>query len=213
MISPRVAAGLAVVGQVVFTASWVVAGAVQGDGYSVVRHEISDLGALTAPHAWVVLVGQGLCGAATILFGLIFPRLLGAVRGATLAGALIALSPFGLDNLSDAFFRLDCRRADGCSVAQSTASGHAKVHVAVAGVTFLVLLVAPFVVARVLRGVEGWADLARPSLIAGVLLVVAIGATLGLGEDGGGLAQRAYALLGSGWLALLALRGLRASRP
>ena len=156
---------------------------------------------------------QAFCGAATILFGLALPRLLGRIKGAVMAGALLALSPFGLDNLSDAFFRLDCRRADGCSVAESTASSQAKVHVVVAGVTFLVLLVAPFVVARVLRRVDGWADLARTSVVAGVLLAVAIVAAVGLGEDGGGLAQRAYALIGSCWLGLLALRGLRTSRP
>jgi hypothetical protein len=38
----------AVAGIVVFNLGWLLAGAVQGGGYSVARHDISDLGPLTA---------------------------------------------------------------------------------------------------------------------------------------------------------------------
>ena len=38
----------AVAGMVVFNLGWLVAGALQSGGYSVARHDISDLGALTA---------------------------------------------------------------------------------------------------------------------------------------------------------------------
>ena len=44
-----------VAGVVVFDLGWLLAEAVQTGGYSVARHDVSDLSALTAQHAWVVL--------------------------------------------------------------------------------------------------------------------------------------------------------------
>jgi hypothetical protein len=68
----------------------------------------------------------------------------------------------GLDNLSDAFFRLDCRTADpGCTAAAS--SWHAKVHLAVGLISAVATIAAPFVLAARMRYVPGWRDLARPT--------------------------------------------------
>jgi len=52
----------AVAGVVVFNLGWLLAGAVQGGGYSVASHDISDLGALTARSPWVMLIAQGIAG-------------------------------------------------------------------------------------------------------------------------------------------------------
>ena len=52
----------AVGGVVVFNLGWLLAGAVQGGGYSVASHNISDLGALTARFPWVMLIAQGIAG-------------------------------------------------------------------------------------------------------------------------------------------------------
>lgn len=39
-------------GAVLFTCGWILAGFLQPDSYSWTSQEISDLGALTAEHAW-----------------------------------------------------------------------------------------------------------------------------------------------------------------
>lgn len=200
----------AVAGQVVFTLGWLVAGLLEGHGYSVVDDEISDLAALTAHVAPVMLVGQAIGGIATMLFGIFaFRRFLRGTRGATLASVLVAMSALGLDNVSDALLRLDCRAADGCSPQEKTASWHGMIHAAV-GITVLVLVIAAFVVARVLRRNLQWADLARPSLLFGVFMLLSLIAGIALTDrPGAGLAQRALALSGAIWMAMLALRAAR----
>jgi uncharacterized protein DUF998 len=113
----------AVAGVVVFNLGWLVAGAVQGDGYSVASHDVSDLAALTARSPWVMLTSQFIAGTLIILFALfalfaLRPALAVPGRGTALGALLLAASLIGLDNLSDAFFRLDCRAADpGCTTA------------------------------------------------------------------------------------------------
>lgn len=193
-----------------FTLGWLVAGAVEGHGYSVADDEISDLAALTAHAAPVLLVAQAVCGVATVMFGLVaLRRLLHGTRGATLSGVLVAASALGAGNVSDALFRLDCRAADGCSQAEAMASWHGKIH-GVAGLTILILVSAPFVLARVLRRTAVWADLARPSLALGVVMVLAVVVGVGLTErSGAGIAQRVLALAAAGWLAMLAVRAAR----
>jgi hypothetical protein len=60
----------AVAAQVLFVAGWLVGGAIEGHGYAPGRHDISDLGALTAHHAWLSQVTGGTAGALTIAFAL-----------------------------------------------------------------------------------------------------------------------------------------------
>ena len=88
------AAGIAgVAGQILFTLGWFMAGVFQGDAYSVVRHDISDMGALGAPYPWVLLIPQSIAGACTIVFGVVGPALVGT-RGRTLATTLLVLPPW-----------------------------------------------------------------------------------------------------------------------
>ena len=49
--------------QVLFVCAWLVAGLTEGAGYSAGRHDISDLGALTARHPWPFILAVGLAGA------------------------------------------------------------------------------------------------------------------------------------------------------
>lgn len=58
----------AFIGQVLFTSGWLLGGLVQEPAYSPARHDISELGAITARAPWVMLVPQGLGGALTIAF-------------------------------------------------------------------------------------------------------------------------------------------------
>jgi hypothetical protein len=63
-------AGGAIGGVVVFNLGWLLTGAVQGGGYSVASHDVSDLGALTARSPWVMLTSQGIAGTLIIAFAL-----------------------------------------------------------------------------------------------------------------------------------------------
>ena len=110
----RPLAWAAIAGQVLVTVAWLIGGVLQSGGYSVARDDISDLGALTADRPWVILVAQGLSGAFTVAFALLAlrPALAVTGHGGAASAWLVAFSAAGLDDLSDAFFRLDCRAAD-----------------------------------------------------------------------------------------------------
>jgi hypothetical protein len=156
----------AVAGIVVFNLGWLLAEAVQGSGYSVASHDISDLGALTARAPWVMLTAQGIAGTLTILFALfaLRPALAVPGRGQALGAWLLAASLMGLDNLSDVFFRLDCRAADqGCTAATAFSSWHGRVHLAVGLLSGIAMIAAPFVLAARMRRADGWHDLSWPA--------------------------------------------------
>ena len=87
----------------------------------------------------------------------------------------------------DAFFRLDCRIADGCTPRQTVSSWHGIIHAVSGVVLLLLLLVAPHVVARCLRLSPDWAALARPSVLLGVAIDLTAIAYIALdGKSGAG---------------------------
>jgi hypothetical protein len=205
MWSRRLAVG-AIVAQLACLAGWVFAGVIERHGYSITSDDISDLGALTAHHPAIVLVTCGVSGAVTILFSLV------ALRPELGLGAwLVALSLAGLDDLSDAFFRLDCRAADnGCSIVTATASWHGKVHLAAAVIAALATIAAPFVLAHQMRGTERWHDLARPTRIFGVVVALSAIANVALTDTPvQGLAQRIVAVIVPLGVVALAVRVLQ----
>lgn len=208
----RVLAVGAIAGQLLVTAAWLIGETLQTGGYSVARHDISDLGALTADRPWVILIGQGVSGALTMAFALFaLRRALAAVgHHGPVSAWLVALSAAGLDDLSDAFFRLDCRAADvGCTEVVATSSWPGAIHGIVGSVTFAILVIAPFALARRMRLVPAWRSLAWPALGYGVLLAAAVAVFVALSiSAAGGYAQRAVALLGSVGVIALALRVL-----
>jgi hypothetical protein len=208
----------AIAAQVLFIAGWVVVGAAEGHGYSAGRHDVSDLGALTAHHATASRLTEGIAGAVTIAFALLAlrPSLRTADGRGALGAWLVALSLPGFDTMSDAFFRLDCRAADaGCTTAEAAASWHGKAHFACFVVAALATVAAPFVLSHRMRAVDGWRDLARPTWIFGILVIVvlvATGATTGTAAQG--WTQRGAIVVVSSGVALLAWRVLRlSSRP
>ena len=149
--------------QLLFVGGMLVLGAIEGHGYSAGRHDVSDLGALTAQHATAYRLLVGIAGATTIAFALLVLRpSLRAANGRESVGAwLVALSLPGFDTMSDAFFQLDCRAADtGCTMAEATASWHGKAHIACFLIAALATVAAPFVLAHRMRRVDGWQDLA-----------------------------------------------------
>ncbi len=200
----------AIGGVVVFNLGWLAAGALQAGGYSVASHDVSDLGALTAQSPWVVLTAGGIAGALTILFALVALRPALAVpgRGTALGAWLLAASLMGLDNLSDAFFRLDCRAADqGCTTAAAAGSWHGTTHLVVGVISAVATIAAPFVLAPRMRRADGWRDLARPTILFGLLFLAVLVSYAALeGKTGGGYLQRVAIVLLSTGVAALALR-------
>jgi Protein of unknown function (DUF998) len=192
----------AVVAQFVFAAGWLGVGTFEGHGYLPMRHDISDLAALTAHHATADRVTLALAGSVTIAFGFVLRHHLGN------AALVIALSLPGLDTLTDTFFRLDCRAADaGCTFSHAVASWHGKAHVGIFAVSALATIAAPFVLARAMRRREGWVSLARPATRFGFVTIALLVATLASsGTAAGGLTQRVAATVVTGAIAALAWR-------
>jgi hypothetical protein len=195
----------AALAQLVFVGGWLVIGALEGHGYRPMRHDISDLAAITAHHATPDRVTLFVAGALTITFAFTLRHQLGN------AALVVAVSLAGLDSLSDSFFRLDCRAADaGCSSSDAMASLHGTIHVVVFVVSALATVAAPFVLARAMRRRETWAGLARPTKLFGfvtIALLLVTGATTGSAV--GGLTQRVAAAFVTGGVALLAWRAAR----
>src|SRR5207302_10853568 len=104
----------AVAAQAIFTGAWLLGDALQDAPYTAARDPISDLGALTAQHAWVIMTAQGVAGALTIAFavGALRPALAVTGRGTPIGPWLVAGSILGLDHLSDACVRRAWRGAD-----------------------------------------------------------------------------------------------------
>jgi hypothetical protein len=162
----------AALGQVVFVVGWLVLGLLEGHGYSPAAHDISDLAALTAHHATWARLTLAVSGALTIAFGLSLRHVFGG------AAWLVALSLPGLDNLSDAFFRLDCRAADaGCGMAEATGSWHGKLHIACFVIAAIATVIAPFALSPRMRRAVGWEDLARPTMFFGFVVIALLAAT------------------------------------
>jgi hypothetical protein len=204
-------------GQVLFVGGWLIGGAIEGHGYSAGRHDISDLTALTGHHATfnqATLLVSGLLTAAFALWAL-RPSLAVPDRGVAVGAVLVAVSLPALDNLSDAFFRLDCRAADaGCTSSVAAASWHGTIHLVVFGVAAIPTLIAPFALSRRMRVVEGWSDLARPAQVFGMaLLVVFVATAASQGSSAQGWTQRFAATLAAFGVIALAVRALRLARP
>jgi Protein of unknown function (DUF998) len=136
------------------------------------------------------------------------PALAAPGRGTALGAWLLAASLMGLDNLSDAFFRLDCRAADqGCTTAASAGSWHGTIHLVVGVISGVATIAAPFVLAAGMRRAHGWHDLARPTILFGLLLLAVLAGYAALERKaGGGYMQRVAIVLFSVGVVALALR-------
>jgi hypothetical membrane protein len=195
-----VTARLGIVAEVLFTVTWLVAGLWQGSGYLWVRDDLSEMGAVTAPHAWWFLVPQAVAGLLTISFALFGLR--SALRPAGRAGVLAVVFSAGsaVQDLSDAAFRLDCRAADGCTSAQMTASWHGQLHAAFGLVCILVLIGAMFMAARAFTRLPAWSRFAGPTRLVGCLVVAGLlGVALPATASVHGLLQRGVALVAAAW--------------
>lgn len=200
--------------QVVMVASWLVAAAWQGPGYSPLEHTISDMYADTAPKGLFLVVVLTLSGLATIGFAVfaLWPALWPSGWWGAVTSVLLGLSIYGVGDALSLFERQGCRLADpGCDPTdQMTAGGQADTILSTIGI-FLFIAVA-FFGASAMRRTPGWADLARPArwfggaFILFVLLLLAAEAV-----DLGGLVERVLAASGAAAIAIVAARILKLS--
>jgi hypothetical protein len=199
----RLICWLAIAGQIVFAGGWLIGGAIEGDGYSHMKHEISDLGALTANNPLLAQTTLFLSGLATVVFAFLVVR----PELGKLPAWLVALSLLGLDGLSDPFFRLDCRRVDpGCTSTEAADSWHGTIHIAVFLVAAAATIAACFVLSRRMRARERWSHLARPTQWFGIFFIVTLVITGATSEtDVAGLTQRLAATFTALGLVALAL--------
>src|SRR5438445_643040 len=94
-----------IAGQIVFVGGWLILGAIEGHGFSAGRHDISDLGALTAHYAGLDRVTLAVSGVLTFAFAVfaLRPALRGPGGRVAISSWLVAFSLPALDNLSDVF--------------------------------------------------------------------------------------------------------------
>ena len=85
---------VALVAQVAFVGSWVVAALWQGPRYSVAAHSISDMYAVGAPRAAFLIVVITLCGAAVMVLAArsVWPAVRPAGWTAAVGSVLLAMS-------------------------------------------------------------------------------------------------------------------------
>jgi hypothetical membrane protein len=179
---------------------------VQPDEFSLVNHENSDLGAVTANSPWLAnQLGSNLPGLLLLVFAIGLWRSLGGRRTARIGSALVGVAGVGI--FLSGFFRLDCRHIDrGCDPASSW---HAVAHNVNGGITVIALVIAPFVLSRALKFIPEWRDLWITTLVFGACTIAA--AVLG-GAIGDGVASLLGVFVWFVWITILAVRMLRLSR-
>jgi uncharacterized protein DUF998 len=188
---------------VTMNVGWIVGGLVQPDAYSFADDDISDLGALTASHAWVYnQLGANITGLLLVVFGLgLWSVLSPDVLGRLGSGAVILA---GVGTLLDGFFRLDCQ--GGVDVSCSNDSWHASAHKLESGITAAAIIAAPLLLAFAFRRSARWRRWWIPTLAVAPLIILmnAVFSTIG-----DGAAVRAGGVTWFAWVALLGIAFLR----
>jgi hypothetical membrane protein len=208
----RLGAIAGICGAALFTGGWILAGFLQPASYSWASQEISDLGALTAEHAWVWNLADSLSGALILCFAIGTLPTLGSSRAGRV-GAL-AIGIVGCGSILDGLLREDCAlsTSEACQRLQEDPglSWHHQAHNIESVVVFIAIVMAPFAIARALRGNKRRRDLRAYTIAVAVIQIFATVAYLFLyGETGGGIAQRVVALAFMAWVAVLAIWALR----
>ncbi|GAB3156636.1 hypothetical protein GCM10027290_54780 [Micromonospora sonneratiae] len=194
--------------QVLFVASWLLAAAWQGSSYSTLEHTISDMLAVGAPAAAILIVVFTLCGLATILFAWLSvrPALRPGGRAATVGAILLALSIFGLGDLLAAAERQGCRLADaGCTGPDQRANLGGKIDTMITPTGILLFVAAVLVLAAAMRRAPGWERWAWPFRGVGIGFAVLLFAFVGGPAGLTGLFERLLAAFGAAAIAALAL--------
>jgi hypothetical membrane protein len=212
----RLGAYAGIAGAFLITCGWIVGGLVQGAGYSWSSQEISDLGALTARHAWVWNLADSLSGLLILIFAVgLFP-IVRSSRAGRFGAVLIGV--VGAGSVIDGIFREDCplSTSDACQRLQDGPglSWHHQAHDIESVVVVLAMLAAPFVLAKAFHRTEELRGLRPYTLATGAVLVVATVLYVFLyGDAGAGIAQRLVALVFMAWIAVLSISVLKVGPP
>ncbi len=202
--------------QVLFTAGWAVSEMWQGPRYSPIADSISDMQARTAPHAWFPIACFALAGIGTFAFAVfgLRPAIAGVGRAGSRGLWLLAISTLALGN---SFPLIPCRLSDpGCTAAFQLNSPGGLTDAVVAGLAFLVLVIAPFPLWRGLAALPDWRDMKPVLMAARVLgptgyLLLAISSSV-QSMPAFGLIERALATVCVLWILALAVHLVRLSR-
>lgn len=211
----RLGAAAGVGGALLFTCGWIVGGLVQPADYSWSRQEISDLGALTAQHAWVWNMADSVSGVLILVFAVgLFP-LVRTSRAGRIGAVLIGI--VGLGSVLDGILREDCplSTSNACQQLRDGPglSWHHQAHDIESVLVFLAILAAPFVMARAIKAVQRLRGLRAYTLATGFLQIgVTVAYAFLYGEAGGGIAQRLLAVAFMAWIAVLAIWMLKGSK-
>jgi hypothetical membrane protein len=202
----RVLGACAVAGPVLFTVASLIAGSVQ-DEYSPRREDISALAAIDAQHAWIMIGGIIALALGLLALGLGLVNAIDDGASAKVAPVLLVLA--GLCFAVAGLARNDCSsELDSCQkrVAAGDVSWHHNVHDLVGVAAFLLLVAAPFVLARAFRADSRWSDLRRYSLVTGALALALLLVALAEIEGWTGLVQRLLLAVVLLWIAVLGTR-------
>lgn len=170
----RRTAQLAVVAQVVFVASFLIAGTWQGPRYNAMTQSMSDMYADTAPNGAFLVVAFTFCGLATVLFAgiCVWPTLRRAGWSAAVGAALLGLSIAGLGDLLSPFERLACRMADpGCTYDAQAATPGGALDNNLSFIGIVLFALAPFFLAEAMRRLPEWKGWAWPTRFAGFTFI------------------------------------------
>jgi len=191
----RAFARIGIAAQVIFVLAWLIAAAWQPPAYSVLDHSISDMYAVTAPHAWFLVVVFTLCGLGTILFALfgLRPALRGAGWPAAVGVVLLALSVVGLGDLLSPLEQEACMLADpGCTSERQLENLGGRLDGILTTAGLLLLIPTGFFLAAAMRRLPAWRSLAWPTRIVTIIFTLLLSS--GLVVPFGGLMERLVAL-------------------
>ncbi|MEV6790816.1 DUF998 domain-containing protein [Streptomyces sp. NPDC051320] len=205
----------AIVAHIAFVVSWLVAASWQGPRYSVLKHAISDLYAVGAPHGMFVIVVTTCAGAAALIFTWrsLRPSLRPGGWPATTALVLLSLSIIGIGDLLSPWEREACRQADpGCSVQDQVANAGGRLDGNLSTVGVVLLIASAFFLAAAMKRIPEWRSWARPTRWTAFVLVVLMVAIPLSGPAGlDGLFERLLAGVGAAGVVALGIGVLRRS--
>jgi hypothetical protein len=199
LVSTRLAGACGVLSFVTIAVGWIVGGLAQPPAYSTVDDDISDLGALTADHAWIYnQIGANLTGLLLIALALGLWRALSPDVFGRLGAGAIAVA--GVGGFLDGLFRLDCR---GIDAACDNVSWHSTAHKIESGVTGAATLLAPLLLAFAFRRIPEWRDSWVPALLT---VPVLIAVNIVFSAVGDGAATRAGTVVAFAFFAFVGVR-------
>jgi hypothetical membrane protein len=203
-----------IVMHVLFVISWLVAPLWQESGYSVIKHSISDMYAVGAPHPYILIVVITLSGVAMLGFVIrsVWPAFRSAGWLGKLGAVLLALSIFGLGDLLTPLEREGCPlAAPGCTSADQTANHGGQLDETMSNFGLLAFIAAGLVLSLAMRRIEAFRRFAHYGYWVTFVNLVTFVAIIPAGDDGEGITERLAAVAGVCGIILLAAMILRES--